>query len=160
MTGAGNNRYRLALYILAGLAAAGAFADPSPEQSPTEPLSFEQSLHEMLARHETLQAASSDVNRAGAEREAARSLRQPRLDLEARQTFLNEAIEIGVDPIPLRFTVQDAQFTEGQVALSWPVYTGGRIRAANRAAEEKVVEVEAELQRTRHSLITELARRY
>lgn len=160
MTGARNNRYRLALYILAGLAAAGAFAAPSPEQSLTEPLSFEQALREMLARHETLQAASSDVNRAGAEREAARSLRQPRLDLEARQTFLNEAIEIGVDPIPVRFTVQDAQFTEGQVTLSWPVYTGGRIRAANRAAEEKVVEVEAELQRTRHSLITELARRY
>jgi len=160
MTHGGHNRYALVLFVLAGLTAAGGFAEPPAGDPPLEPLSFEQALREMLARHETLQAAASDVNRAGAERNAARSLKQPRLDLEVRQTFLDDAIDIGVDPIPVRFRVQDAQFTEGQVTLSWPVYTGGRVRAANRAADEKVVEMDAELRRTRHSLITELARRY
>ncbi|HOV61135.1 MAG TPA: TolC family protein [Candidatus Hydrogenedentes bacterium] len=156
----GRNRFAWLLVLLVGLVAAGISADPGDSGSPPEPLSFEQALREMFARHETLLAAVSDVNRAGAERNAVRSLRLPRIDLEAKQTFLDAPIEIGVDPVPVRFTVQDAQFTEGQVTLSWPVYAGGRIRAANRAAEEKVVEVEAELRRTRHSLITELARRY
>lgn len=141
---------------------AGATSEPTmPCQSQSsEPLSFEQALQEMLARHETLQGAAVDAARAGAEKQAAQTLKLPRIDLEARQTFLDESITIGVEPLPVRFTVQDEQFTEGQVTLSWPVYTGGRIRAANRAAEEKVVEFEAELKRTRHSLITELARRY
>ncbi len=123
-------------------------------------LTFPQAVERMNARNEGLLAAREEVAQREAERAAARGMRYPKAELEARQTFLNEPISLSVDPIPLSLTVQDSQFTKGQLRVSMPLYAGGRVDAANRAAEARRGEAEAQARQTGEQMITELAQRY
>jgi outer membrane protein TolC len=114
----------------------------------------------MRARNEALMAAQDDVDQRMSERKAARGLRYPKAEIEMRHVFLDDPIQVGVDPIPLSLTVQDDQFDQGQMSVSWPLYTGGRIDAVNRATEARVDEARAQGRTTEEQLVTELAQRY
>lgn len=130
-----------------------------PRATP-EPMSFEQALVAMKARNEALMAAQDNVRQREAEQAAAKGLHYPTIDLEARQIGMDKPITIGIDPIPVRLKVQDTGFTEGNVTVKVPLYTGGRIDAANRAAEARKSEAGAEARTTESQLVTELAQRY
>jgi outer membrane protein TolC len=56
--------------------------------------------------------------------------------------------------------VQDDAYWKGQLNLVWPVFTGGRIIAANKAAEAGIRETDAKLRRTSESLTADLVRIY
>ena len=125
-----------------------------------ERLTFPQALEKMKERNEALTATQDDVEMRGLEQAAARGLRYPRVELEARHLMLNDPIRISVDPVPVSLTVQDDQFNQGQLKASLPLYTGGRIEAAVRASEARVNEAQAEGRKTEEALTTELAERY
>jgi len=57
-------------------------------------------------------------------------------------------------------SIQDEEFWNLNASLKWPIYTGGRIRAANRAAEAQLDETGEKLEQVESELFTELVQRY
>ena len=123
-------------------------------------LTFDEALNAVRNRNEALMAAQDDVQIQAYERAAAKGLRYPKVEVEARHTVLNDPVRIGVDPIPFSLTLQDEQFDEAKVSASLPLYAGGRIDAANQATEAQEHEAQAQGRRTEEELVTQLAERY
>jgi len=127
--------------------------------------------------HAALAAARLETDRRDEERHAARSLYGPQVEVVGRYTVIDQPIVIDLDPLRGAILalhpsvpsaampsfvqpVQDAQFLRAQLTAVWPVYTGGRIRAAQRAAAAGVDEAEAGFRVTADHLFSELVRRY
>lgn len=142
-----------------------------------EPLSFPAAWQKLQQTNPALHAARSEVERRTAERTATRSLQQPQIDITATQTWIDQSIVIDLDPIrqamlklhptvpgaaipPFVTTVQGETFLKSQVTAVWPIYTGGRIRAAQRAGAAGEAEAQAALRHTANTLFTDLVRRY
>lgn len=131
-----------------------------PNAALAEGLTFSEAVSRMRANNEAITAAQDEIVQRREEKAAAAGMRYPKVEIEARETFLNDPIKIGVDPIPLQLTVQDDAFTEGQAKASLMLYTGGRITAANNAAAARLDEAGAQARVTEHTLLAELAQRY
>lgn len=157
----------------AALATAAALASPLP----SEELTFAAAWERALGGNEALAAARKLVDRRREERGAARALRWPRLEAAARATRLDEPLVIDLDPIRqviLRLApgvpaaavpafeevVQEERFWKADLRLTVPLFAGGRIDAAGRAAEALVREAEAQERTSEGSVSSELVRRY
>lgn len=57
-------------------------------------------------------------------------------------------------------TIQEDQFAMVDASITWPIYTGGKIRAANKAAEAKLMEAKVESENVIASEITNVLQRY
>jgi len=136
----------------------GAVAVPGTAFS--DGLTFTEAVSKMREHNEAITAAQDEINQRQEEKAAAAGMRYPHVEVEGRETFLNDPIKIGIDPIPFKLTVQDDVFTEGQVKGSLMLYTGGRITAANNAADARLDEAGAQARVTEHTLLAELAQRY
>jgi outer membrane protein TolC len=170
--GSGIGNRALSLALLAALAA----VSPAGAQQ-GEPLSFPQALERMRSAHETLRAAGQEAEQRREEREARKGLHWPKVELAGQFTRIDEPIEIDLDPIrrviltlhpqvpasrvpPFVETVQGESFWKADVRATWPIYTGGKIAAANRAAEARVAEAVHQRRQAEQSLSSELVRRY
>ncbi len=132
---------------------------------PASPLTFKEAVEGMKARNESLMAAQDEIAQRDAERAAAKGLRLPKVELDLKRYQLNDPIELGTDLIGLGFipyslTVQNERFTKGEIEVTMPLYTGGRISAANHAAAARQTEARAQGSMTEEQLLTELAQRY
>jgi len=130
-----------------------------PHPGETAGLTFDQALKKLRTANEAIQAARMEESQREYEKSATRGLYFPRIDASGRFTRIDDPIVIsipGLGTIP----VQDDQFWRFNVNFKWPVFTGGRILAANRAADAFLEESKAKRQRTESGLISELARRY
>jgi outer membrane protein TolC len=142
-----------------------------------DPLTYADAVRRVQASHEALQAADKETRQREEERRAARSLYWPKVDASARYTKIDRPIEIDLDPIRQVILtlhpqvpasrvpafvepVQDDRFWLADLKVTWPVYTGGKVTAANRAAEARVKDAESERRLTEQTLVTDLARRY
>ncbi len=123
-------------------------------------LTFQQALREMETKHEELMVAHEDEEYQRAAHEVAKGLRLPKAELDIKKLMMDGPIIIGVDPIPVGLCVQDKFFNQGEITVTLPLYTGGRIDAANKAAEARIREAQTITQTTRHALLTELSKRY
>jgi outer membrane protein TolC len=139
-------------------------------------LTYEEALARLNAANESLKAADAEVQQRVEERAAARSIYWPRIDLRAQATHLNDDIVIDLDPIrqvinalhrlpdtylpKFESTAQKQDFWLSQITAAWPVYTGGKAQAANRAAALQVDDAKHRRTMTADALGTELARRY
>lgn len=130
-----------------------------PHPAVAAEVSFDLALKQLKTDNETLQAARMEENQRESERSAARGLYFPRIDTSARFTRIDDPITITIPPIGT-IPVQDDQFWRANVSFKWPLFTGGRILAANRAAEAYLEESHEKRRRTESGLISELARRY
>lgn len=156
--------------------AAPAGGQPATVPSPP-PLSLSEALATQARRHELLQAADAQVRQREQERAAAHTLYYPRVDVHLRATRIDAPITIDLSPIrdamlalhpqvpgalvpPFRTTVQDETFWKADVRAAWPLFTGGRVPAANAAATARVDEALAERRLTQGTLAVELVRRY
>lgn len=128
--------------------------------SDISPISFADAVAKMEANNPSLSAAEEEIQQKEQELKSAEGLRYPKGEIELKQTFLDSPIDISIDPIPFSYEVQEKQFTKGQVKLSLPVYTGGRISAANEVSQYRKKEATAQKEWTRCQLLTELAQRY
>ena len=129
------------------------------------PLSFPEAVEGMKARNESLKAADDEIRQRDAEREAAKGLRMPKVEMEARSYYLDTTINLGMDVFGLDFLpysigLQHRDFLKGDITATLPLYTGGRISAANRAAEARQDEAREQSRMTGDQLLSDLATRY
>lgn len=139
-------------------------------------LSFQQALERMYIANETLKASESALDRSEYERKAAQGLYFPKVWVDGKHTYIDDDIVIdlneirqvmgtlhGINPAilpPFVSKVQDSQFSNANINFSWVVFSGGKILAANRAADAGVSENKEQLLYTRSVLTTELVKRY
>ena len=131
----------------------------SPQPGETAELTFDQALKQLRSANETLQAARMEEGQRESEKSAARGLYFPRIEASGRFTRIDDPITISIPQLG-SIPVQDDEFWRFNVNFKWPVYTGGRILAANRAADAYLEESKEKRRRTESGLISELARRY
>jgi outer membrane protein TolC len=140
-------------------------------------LTFAEAWHQVRTANPALAAARVETDRRGEERQAARSLYGPQVEVAGRYTVIDQPVVIDLDPIrgailalhptvpsaaipSLIQPVQDEHFMRAQLTAVWPVYVGGRIRAAQRAASAGVDEAKAGARFTSAHLFSELVRRF
>lgn len=156
------------------LAALPAWADPPPGTSLA--LSFADARARMLAGNETARAADEDVAERHEERSAAKGFYWPRVELHAQATHLNDDVILDLDPIrdvinglhrlpatllpSFESTFQKQDFWLTSLTVTWPLYTGGKVQAANKAAALQVTDAEQTRRQTTGALSSELVRRY
>lgn len=140
-------------------------------------ISFTDALDLLAANNHTLKAATHEKERREEEQKAVQGLRWPRLDLAAFATAINDPIVLDLDPIrdvilelhpdvppqlvpQFESTLLDQQFSRALLTLNWPIYTGGKIKAANAAAAAEVENARQVRSQTEHELVGELVERY
>ena len=145
-------------------------------------VSFSECLTIMNANNEAILAAGEEEHQYEAERAAARGLFLPRVAIDGTYTRLDKPIEVDLeefrevlldlklfDVIPIfssgalpsfNILLQDDEFVVAMLNATWPVFTGGRILAANRAARARLEESREQKRTTTYHLTSELARRY
>ncbi|MEC4725464.1 TolC family protein [Shewanella sp. D64] len=150
-----------------------------------QPMTFTTAWQQLLTVSDKLQAESQEVLRAQAEQEAGEDLGMPSLDINGSYTHLQKPIELdlqdlnplaSLDPgslppalggalasIPSSmfvtpFTEQD--IFRASLQAMWPIYTGGKITAAQGIHAAQVVEKEQQLQLVTRDLFTLLVDRY
>lgn len=141
-------------------------------------LSFTEALNKMRNTNKALTAAKSEEVRFNYERKAARGLFFPRLDANASFTEMDDKIIIDLNDIrsamlflhsdnpaanmlpSFETQVQDKGFWKFNATLTWPIFTGGKILAANNAAEARLNESKEKTKQVEDGLISELVSRY
>ena len=140
-------------------------------------LPFDQALEAMLSANESVKAAYSETERRDYEAKAAQGLYFPKITLTGRVTRMDDPIYLDLNPIrdvilalhpavpaaavpSFKEPIQDDTFVKSQLNMIWPVFTGGRITAANAAAEAGTREADAKLRRTTETLTSDLVRVY
>lgn len=151
-------------------------AFPASGQEPAA-LRFDDALSMARARNETVLAARADTARREEERRATRSLAFPRIDVSALYTHLDDEIRLDLDPIrdvilklhpqvpaslvpPFEETLFKQDMLRVPLSARWALFTGGRIQAANRAAEARLRDAQAEVRQTEHGVLRSLVRAY
>jgi outer membrane protein TolC len=165
------------LVAAAMLASAPAAAQSTSPTTSAAPITFGDALARMRGSHETLRAVDKEQAQREEERKATRSLYWPKVETEAKADRMDAPIEMDLSPIrdviltlhpqvpssrvpPFVETIQDEAFWKANIQATWPVFTGGRVTAANRAAEARVSDVAAERRQVEESLASDLVRRY
>jgi len=163
----------LAAGVLLAVAPASAQA---PAASPS-PITFGDALARVRSSHEALHAVDNEKAQREEERKATRSLYWPKVEVGANYTRIDAPIEMDLNPIrdvilslhpqvpaarvpPFVETIQEESFWKANVQATWPIFTGGKVTAANRAAVAKVSDVEAQRRQLEESLGADLVRRY
>jgi len=125
-----------------------------------EKLTFGDALKRVQDRNEALMAGHDEVRQRDEEKAAVSGLKLPKAEIDVKTTFLDADITTPFNPIPIAYKMQNKHFTKAELTVTYPLYTGGRITAANKAATAKQTEAESQLRYTGDQLVTELAQRY
>ena len=139
-------------------------------------LSFDKALEILQNTNESLLAARMETRRQKEQQAAARGLYFPKVTASGRYTRIDAPIDIDLNDIRTLIAtlhglpeaalpsfilpVQDQDFYRLAASVTWPVYTGGKITAANRAAKDRAENAAARLDGTSAGLVTELTQRY
>ncbi|AZQ12158.1 TolC family protein [Shewanella khirikhana] len=147
--------------------------------------SFDEAWQQLQQVSDKLAASSAKVDRARAERDAGEDMNLPELSLNGSYTRLEKPLEMdlrdlnplaSLDPKTLPpalgaalgsipgelfitpFTEQD--IFRASLSAMWPIYTGGRISAAQGIHEAQLAEEQQQRELTRRELFTTLVDRY
>ena len=144
-------------------------------------MDFREALQRMTADNQKLAAARSSIEERKAEEKTAKGLYYPRLQVSASWTHMDAPLEVELGAlggiadtisttfpplapaaarIPRSYPIQEQDFFKSDLTLSWPVYTGGKITAANRAARAKTLLAEQSEEGLHHLMLSELVRLY
>ena len=140
-------------------------------------MTFNQALDTMISRNESVLSARSEVEQREYEAKATRGLNLPKVTISGEFTRINDSIDLDLNPIrdvilalhpavpqamvpSFHETIQKDTFFMSQLNMVWPVYTGGKIKAAKNAADAAILESEAKLRGTEATLASELAKYY
>lgn len=147
-----------------------------PAEGPP-PLAFPEALAAARGRNESLLAARTEVRQREEERKAAKGLYFPTVSFVPVYTHLDDTILLDLDPIrdvmlrlhpqvpaslvpPFEETLFKQDMLRLPLTARWPLFTGGRIRAANRAAEARVRDAEAQTRQAEEGVLRSLVRAY
>lgn len=140
-----------------------------------EAISFDDAWQILQKQSHKLKAQDQQVNRALAEQEAVKDLNLPSLSINGSYTHLEKPFEMDLSgvksdvgnlfpsignaiPASIPFTEQDV-FRASLKAL-WPIYTGGKITAAESIKTAQLAEQKASLELTKRELFSQLVDRY
>jgi hypothetical protein len=138
------------------------------------PLRFEDALTLVRQRNERWLAADVTVTRAEQVRAAQRGLYWPTVGVTGLYAHLNDRLFVDLTPLrgllqalnpavpvpPLSATVLKNDPAKVNLTASWTLFTGGRISAANRAAQAGFDAADRQRRGTQQDLTTELVDRY
>ena len=99
------------------------------QRAPNAGLSFDDAQTRLSQVSDALVAAGANVRGQASLSRATRNLRLPDVGIEARQLRFEKSLELG----PLNATTADWRFRP-IASLAIPIYTGGRIPAAQQGA--------------------------
>jgi outer membrane protein TolC len=136
------------------------------------PLSFEEALAR-LERNPGFEASAAQRAGADAAHDAARALRYPHLGLSGVYGRFSDPVEIDLQPLNDLVHLIDPQlpalpnpvlqperFAFAMATVTWPVFTGGRVDAAQRATAAGQRSAQAQQDATRNALLLDLVARY
>jgi len=153
-------------------------------------ISFNEAWQEVLRSHDSLAAGRANIERTQHLQRAARDLYFPKVDLTARYTRLDQAVELspeeilrsmpagdtvgrlltglgstyGLSPAQinagLTSRIADRDMRTSSVTGLWPIYAGGRIDAAQDIAKNQVDEARFQLDMDRQKQFETLAQYY
>lgn len=169
--------------------AAGLYIPVASAQTP-QVLTFDEALNMALTNNPSVKAAAYEEQAAEREKKAAFGLRLPTANLTGAYAYMSEDIAIDMNGLkdPVRGIIGSLpegllppavlQQASGLLSQNWamplqdrstgtvgasltiPVYTGGKINAANNAAKIKVNEAKQSGFLNRNALVSELTERY
>lgn len=148
-----------------------------PLQSSGEEMSFPEALKRLNERSDALKAARQETEQRKYEKAAARGLYFPRVQFGMKYTQIDDPIVIDLNDIrsvilklhpavpssgipSFELAVQDDKFLKGNINAVWPVFTGGQIIAANKAAKSLLADAKEKQRSTESVLAGDLVKRY
>ena len=153
-----------------------AFCIQAYSQTETHSLSYEQALEQMNRKSLTIKAANAEMQSHEYERKTTRGLYLPKISFSA--TYMKFDQDIGLDisgltdayrdavnipssqMLPNTLVLQKEQFATAGINMVWPIFNGGKIRAANQAMDANINEAVYKIEQTKNALNTELVERY
>ncbi len=145
-------------------------------QNDTLNLTFEQALQQMNNRNLAIKSAEAEKRSNEFMRKTTRGLFLPKITLSASYLKLDE--DLGVDisgltnayrnaanipastMLPNTLVIQQEELASARINLLWPIFTGGKIKAANNAMDANIDNAMYKIEQTRNELNTELVQRY
>jgi outer membrane protein TolC len=141
------------------------------------PLSFAEALAAARGGNESILAARAEVRQREEEKKAAKGLYFPTVSFVPLYTHLNDDILLDLNPIRdvilklhpqvppvLVPSFEETLFKQDMLRLPlsarWPLFTGGRIGAANRAADARVRDAGAQTRQAEEGVLRSLVRAY
>jgi len=141
-----------------------------------ESLTFEQALSRMNNQNYSLKSAEANKRSHELERKTMRGFYLPKVSLSATYMKFNEDIGLDITPIsdayrnlsgvpdqkqlPSTLVLQNEDFSMIGINFLWPVFTGGKIRAANQAMDANINNSLYQIEQKKNELNTELVERY
>jgi outer membrane protein TolC len=147
------------------------------------PLTFEAALEQVMLSNESIKAAKSEDEQRKLEKSAAFGLFFPQIGATANVTKLSDPVVMDLNDIrtaiqavanygtayekaassalpDFKKTIVEDKFAKVDATVKGPIFTGGKILAANKAAQARIDESSSKFVDTRNRLITELSTRY
>ena len=126
----------------------------------SEDLSFEAARAALLAESDKLEAAEANINRQAFELKAVETLGYPDLTLNVTQIYGRKSFDLSALPIGVNAYDYDFDGPRSSLLVTWPIYTGGKIGAAQKVREAELSGAKAELLETEEQLDFQLVARY
>lgn len=123
-------------------------------------LSFPEARAALQARSDKMRAAEANLERQQFEAKAVETLGYPELTLNATQVYGRKTFDFRVPIIGNLTYDYDFDGPRSSLLMNWPIYTGGKIDAAQKARAAEVGGAQAELRETGERLDFELIARY
>lgn len=149
-----------AVFVLCGFVLMTSPVRALGEEGAGTPLAFEDAWSRLGSENASLEAARQKVEQAKNERNAARSLYFPTVDISASYNRIDQPIVLDLEPIrqviaklhripegmipPFVDQVQGEEFGRATLSASWVLFTGGKRPAANSAASARLKDAEAQ----------------
>ena len=132
-------------------------------------IDFSQAWYQVAQQNDALQAKQEQVNNAEAMQEAAKSLYLPEVNITGSFTHFDKPVEIdtgGIEaalPIPLplpNIPLTHQNFAHSSLNAVLPIYTGGRITAAQDIRAAQVDEAQSNFNLAKRNTFTQLVQYY
>jgi len=124
-------------------------------------LSFDEARALVQDRSDALHAADAESRRKEYDAQAAQALDYPEVSVSYTEIEGHKSLDLGTFPYLGRITKEaDLGGPRSAVSVTWPIYTGGRISAAQQAKAAEAQAAHAEQHGTQERLDAELAQRY
>lgn len=126
-----------------------------------EMLSYDAARALVHERSDALHAADAETRRREYDVKAAETMGYPEVSVNYVEVEGHKSLDLGTFPF-LGHIVKEADLggPRSAVSMNWPIYTGGKITAAQQAKAADVEAAQAEQRGTQEQLDAELARRY
>ncbi|MFN7573099.1 MAG: TolC family protein [Betaproteobacteria bacterium] len=123
-------------------------------------LSFDDARVLLMNSSDKRKAAEANLTRQELEVKTVETLRYPDVTLNATQVYGRKNFDLSALPIGIDAYDYNFDGPRSSVLVNWPLYTGGKIEAAQKLREAERSGAEAELQQTEEQLDFQLIVRY